>query len=631
MKKILLITALLAFFTLNVKIQAAVDADTTPVFTIGELPAGEISGNESVEEYSTETYTISPSAGITTLWYVEGGNYISSDNQQMVVEWQAQGQGMVTVHQKNNDTGCESYDTLNVTILSAGSIIVNAGTDKEICEGESVQIGTASPASGGVEPYTFKWTPAAGLDNPDIAMPAASPDAATVYTLTVTDSRDSTGQAQVTVTVHPLPQPQITGNTSVKENKEETYSVNTPSGTTNKWYVVSGGTAQGGDDGETLTVLWGSAGAGELKVVQTSEFGCVDSALVQVQIQADTPSLILEVVDKDFGEYPVHDELKLLSSVTIRNNSTRTITIDSLVSSSSEFEVNEKLNTILPGKSANVSVSFKPSEIGLRNGILTAYAGSEWADGNLTGTGIAMPDDAQIAGIELSIEPDHAKPGDKVYLYLRLVSADNLPASARDFETTIGLNPYVLYYNANDLNAKEPSDTRTNFDDRFENRPIEIRGRRRLDNDVLVKMELEVLLGTEDTTQIIFKESPVWTDASVPVYTILKDSIFIVDICRADGERLLKFKDDESFISGIMPHPVENGSDIKYFVSEQGVIRFNLINALGEEVKSIFSKEASKGFGMFHLETEALTSGVYLLIMEIDGRPVDKKQILIVR
>ena len=57
-------------------------------------------------------------------------------------------------------------------------------------------------ASGGDGNYTYLWDPAETLDDPTSSTPVATPvEAATVYTVTVTDGEGSTARAEVTVTV----------------------------------------------------------------------------------------------------------------------------------------------------------------------------------------------------------------------------------------------------------------------------------------------------------------------------------------------------------------------------------------------------------------------------------------------
>ncbi|RMF02804.1 MAG: hypothetical protein D6772_03025, partial [Bacteroidetes bacterium] len=53
-------------------------------------------------------------------------------------------------------------------------------TDQTICPGEAVQL----EASGGL---SYQWTPMAGLSDPTIANPIASPDTTTLYTVVITD------------------------------------------------------------------------------------------------------------------------------------------------------------------------------------------------------------------------------------------------------------------------------------------------------------------------------------------------------------------------------------------------------------------------------------------------------------
>ena len=83
------------------------------------------------------------------------------------------------------------------------TIVANAGEDVTICSGSSVQLDGS--ASGGTEPYAYSWAPSAGLDNPNIANPNASPSENTTYTLTVTDANLCSDTDDVLITVNPLP------------------------------------------------------------------------------------------------------------------------------------------------------------------------------------------------------------------------------------------------------------------------------------------------------------------------------------------------------------------------------------------------------------------------------------------
>ena len=61
-----------------------------------------------------------------------------------------------------------------------------------ICPGNSTQLSSSGGGGGCNAYYTFQWTPATGLDNPNIQNPVASPTTQTTYTVTVTDACTNT-------------------------------------------------------------------------------------------------------------------------------------------------------------------------------------------------------------------------------------------------------------------------------------------------------------------------------------------------------------------------------------------------------------------------------------------------------
>ena len=75
--------------------------------------------------------------------------------------------------------------------------LADAGPNTTIdCATQSIQLGT--PAVAG---YTYRWEPAATLDNPNIAQPIASPKTTTIYTLTVTGPNGCTSSSSCTIMV----------------------------------------------------------------------------------------------------------------------------------------------------------------------------------------------------------------------------------------------------------------------------------------------------------------------------------------------------------------------------------------------------------------------------------------------
>lgn len=74
---------------------------------------------------------------------------------------------------------------------------VNAGEDVLVVKGRSIQL----QASGGL---TYSWSPAAGMDNPNIANPLLTPEETKVYTVTATTAEGCTFTDEVLVTVLPF-------------------------------------------------------------------------------------------------------------------------------------------------------------------------------------------------------------------------------------------------------------------------------------------------------------------------------------------------------------------------------------------------------------------------------------------
>ncbi len=77
-----------------------------------------------------------------------------------------------------DQNGCSQIDQSVVTVVQA-----DAGPDVGACEGTAVRIGTA--AIPGLAGASYTWSPTAGLDDPNIAMPLANPASPTTYTLTL--------------------------------------------------------------------------------------------------------------------------------------------------------------------------------------------------------------------------------------------------------------------------------------------------------------------------------------------------------------------------------------------------------------------------------------------------------------
>ncbi|MDQ3191756.1 MAG: DNRLRE domain-containing protein, partial [Bacteroidota bacterium] len=94
-----------------------------------------------------------------------------------------------------DSNGCQNTDVVFVQVNPA--LIIDAGTDKTICYGDSVQLN----ASGA---QTYSWSPSTGLSNPNIANPIASPASTITYIVTGTEG-NCQNMDTVVVQVNPIP------------------------------------------------------------------------------------------------------------------------------------------------------------------------------------------------------------------------------------------------------------------------------------------------------------------------------------------------------------------------------------------------------------------------------------------
>ena len=101
--------------------------------------------------------------------------------------------------------GCIATETLTVTVEE---VPITVGANADICLGESASLS----AGGGV---AYLWSPTAGLNDPTLANPTASPSVTTTYTVTVTTANGCEAESAMTVNVHNPPTVQATGATEI--------------------------------------------------------------------------------------------------------------------------------------------------------------------------------------------------------------------------------------------------------------------------------------------------------------------------------------------------------------------------------------------------------------------------------
>ena len=175
--------------------------------------------------------------------------------------------------------------------------VANAGNDVTICTGGSTQL----QGSGGAAGSAYSWSPTAGLSNPNIANPVASPVATIAYSLTVSNGGSCTSNDVVVVTVGQGFTPTVnisTANTSICENSAVTFTCAVTNGGSNPVYQWQVDGVNAGSNSPVFTTSTLSNNS-QIKLILTSNLSCVitptaTSNIITINVtQLATPVLSL--------------------------------------------------------------------------------------------------------------------------------------------------------------------------------------------------------------------------------------------------------------------------------------------------------------------------------------------------
>lgn len=194
----------------------------------------------------------------TPVVYITGNSFVGGKTQNYTVGYNSNtGNVLWTLNQSCGGTGnrsineikldnynniymvgasnCSSTDDALAVKYCASLPLANAGVDKSVCFGSSVQIGSAS-----VPNYIYSWSPATGLNNTNISNPSASPTTNTTYILTVTSPSGCSSKDTVNVTVVPAPVANAGADQSVCNGSGVQIGTSPVAGNTYSWSPTSG-------------------------------------------------------------------------------------------------------------------------------------------------------------------------------------------------------------------------------------------------------------------------------------------------------------------------------------------------------------------------------------------------------
>ena len=205
-----------------------------------------------------------------------------------------------------DDCGWVDYIIFPPFAGAAPLAVTATANPPEVCAGESSQLNAF--ATGGSGSYTYLWSPATGLNDPNIQNPVATPDETTLYSVVVNDGTDEV-TGEVTVTVNPVPEtPVVTQQESMLVSSAEEG---------NQWYDSNG--AIEGATGQTYT----PTATDDYYVIVTNEFGCeseqsnVYHFIYTGVIEISSNENVLIYPNPFRDQFTVDYSLKTVSKVTI--------------------------------------------------------------------------------------------------------------------------------------------------------------------------------------------------------------------------------------------------------------------------------------------------------------------------
>jgi len=216
----------------------------------------------------SNTATICASGGVTYLWSP------SSATTSCIVVSTSSAPSYTVVG--TDSGGCTN--TAVATVLTNAPPTITAGPNSSLCAVNPPFCPTLTAVISGTSPYTYVWSPATGLSNPNISNPVACPSVTTIYTVTGTDANNCSNTTTVSVTALPGPTVSATSTPAGCTALIGTATANPSGGPAPYTYSWS--------NGQTNQTATGLA-TGNYNVIVTNGNGCTGIASVSVQVTPD--------------------------------------------------------------------------------------------------------------------------------------------------------------------------------------------------------------------------------------------------------------------------------------------------------------------------------------------------------
>ena len=210
-----------------------------------------------------------------------------------------------------DSVGCSATSTVTQVTVAPQPQIVFTGVAGDYCENGDTVLIFASPSGG-------------NFNGPAVSNNVFIPNQLNTGTYqlkyTVTDTNGCTDSANKRVDIRPAPQiGGLLGPTMVQPGNSYTYAINATNGSQYFWSATNG--VIGSTTNNLSNITWGTAGTGEIQVVESNFFGCLDTAkfFISIGIQIGTEEFVKTSEVKVYPN-PAEDQINLVFETIKSNN-----------------------------------------------------------------------------------------------------------------------------------------------------------------------------------------------------------------------------------------------------------------------------------------------------------------------
>jgi gliding motility-associated-like protein len=203
-------------------------------------------------------------------------------NNAFIAQPYAQPAFTTTYHLSVTDTnGCTEYDSVTVKVNALP--VIDAGADRVICFNSTTMLGGDTVAKGEL-PFTYEWSPGAGLSDSSAPNPAVTLKNSRTFYLKVTDGHGCVQRDTVKITVQPLPVISAGPDLEICRGSRITLLA-----TTKKAYTYSWSPGKLVSDSTILKPKAFPDSTSIFILKATDVYGCVSTDTVRIKVHPVTP------------------------------------------------------------------------------------------------------------------------------------------------------------------------------------------------------------------------------------------------------------------------------------------------------------------------------------------------------